>query len=293
MGKFYLAGFRKMFLTFAGLFFIMAFISCKKTDLIPSYIHIEKIDLATTYEFDGSNSNKITDAWVYIDGDLQGIYELPATFPVLATGQHSIMIRAGIKLNGIAMSRAYYSYYKPYEATIDLTAEQTDTINPTVTYYENKIRWKEDFETAGITLIKFTNSDTNFIQTQDTNKVFQGFSSGVAYLDATNPYVLSVSDEIYDIPQNQSPVFLELNYKTNAPLVIGLFAVLNTGLNSRLETMVINPNTAWNKIYINLTYSVNMSSNTMGFKIFFESYKPDNQATAEILLDNIKLLYTE
>ncbi|HOV12628.1 MAG TPA: hypothetical protein PLL90_12785, partial [Bacteroidales bacterium] len=100
MGKKYAAGFRIIFMAVVGCVMLFFNSACKKTDLVPSYIHIDKIDLNTTYEFDGSNSCKITDAWVYIDGDLQGIYELPATFPVLANGQHTIMVRAGIKLNG-------------------------------------------------------------------------------------------------------------------------------------------------------------------------------------------------
>lgn len=293
MGKKYAVEFRILYMFFAGFIMLLSCPSCKKTDLVPSYIHIDKIDINTTYEFDGTNSSKITDAWVYIDGDLQGVYELPTTFPVLAKGQHTVMVRAGIKLNGIAMSRAYYSFYRSWEATVELTAEQTDTLHPVVTYYENKVQWKEDFETAGMTLLRFANSDTNFIQTQDSTLVFEGASSGVAYLDATAPYLLSVSDQIYDIPQNQSPVFLELNYKTNVPLAIGLYAVLNTGLNNRIDVMVINPNTSWNKIYINLTPAANVSSNVAGYKVFFESYKPENQASAEVLLDNIKLLYTE
>ena len=191
------------------------------------------------------------------------------------------------------MSRAYYPFYQPYETTVDLVAEQIDTINPTVTYYENKIHWMEDFETAGISLMKFGVSDTNFIQTQDSTKVFEGQSSGVVNLDAAYDYVCSVSDDIFDIPQDQSAVLLELNYKTNVPLGIGMYAVLTTGQNEKIETMIIKPNTSWNKIYINLTPSANVSSNTTGFRIYFEAYKPDTIATAEILLDNIKLLYTE
>jgi len=294
MGKSYLLSFRvKSFLAAGCFFFLCLSPSCKKDSLIPAYIHIDHIDLSTVYENDGTDSHKITDAWVYIDGDLQGIYELPATFPVLATGEHSIMIRPGIKINGIAMSRAYYPFFKPFESTIQLTAEKVDTINPMVNYYEGKMRWKEDFETAGISLVPFGGSDTNFIQTQNVSYVFEGLSSGIAHLDATYDHVLSVSNDIFEIPQDQSPVFLELNYKTNVPLAIGLFAVLSTGLNERLETMIINPNTKWNKIYVNLTYSVNVSATATGFKVFFEAYKPDSISSADILLDNIKLLYTE
>ncbi len=293
MGNLYISGLKKLILAFAGLFFIISFVSCKKTNLIPSYIHIEKINLQTTYEIDGTNSNKIVDAWVYIDDNLQGIYELPATFPVLTTGRHTVKIRPGIKLNGIAMSRAYYPYFQPYETTIDLNAEQIDTINPTVTYVQGNIHWKEDFETAGISLVKFSNSDTNFIQTQDTTKVFQGFSSGIVTLDGTYDHLISVSNEIFEIPQDQSAVFLELNYKTNTVIRVGVYAVLGNGMYNQIETMYINANSNWNKIYINLTPTINSSNTATGFKIFFEAYKPDNLSSCEILLDNIKLLYSE
>jgi len=267
--------------------------SCKKNDLVPAYIHIEKIDLSTVYEFDGTNSHKITDAWVYIDGDLQGVYELPATFPVLATGGHRITVRPGIKLNGIAMTRAYYPFYQPYETMVDLTEKQTDTIHPVVVYYANKIQWIEDFETAGITMMKFGDSDTTFIQTHDSTMIFEGASSGIARLDATYNHVISVSSEIFDIPQNQSAVFLELNYKTQTTLTVGLYALLSTGMNERIVTMYINPNKSWNKIYVNMTPTANNNSNATGFRVFIEAYKPDSLATAEILLDNLKLLYTE
>lgn len=293
MGEFYLYGIKKFLLAFLGSLIIVFFISCKKTDLVPSYIHIEKIDLTTDYPFEGTNSNKITDAWVYIDGDLQGIYELPATFPVLATGRHTITIRAGIKINGIAMSRAYYPFYQPYETSIDMTAEQIDTIAPTVTYYENKIHWKEDFETAGISLIKFGDSDTNFIQTQDSTKVFEGASSGIVNLDNTYSYLLSISDNTYVIPQNQSAVFLEFNYKTNTQITVGIYATLTTGMNERVDALYINPNTKWNKLYVNLTPAINSTSSTAGFRVFFEAIKPDSVSVSEILIDNIKLLYTE
>ncbi len=277
------------------LLFLLAIVfysSCKKNDLVPSYIHIDKITLNSTYEIDGTNSSKITDAWVYVDDDLIGIYELPATFPVLYTGSHKISVRAGVKLNGIAMSRGYYPFFETYNTTIDLQKEEIDTISPVVTYFPGKIQWKEDFEDAGISIVRYVDSDTSIYKTTDPADAFEGSFSGVANLDATRHYILCVSDSTLEIPQNQSPVFLEMNYKTNTYLTVGMYGKLASGTTERIPTIVLNPTNEWKKIYINLTYTANYTVNTNGFKVFFEANKPDSLTSAKVLIDNIKLLYT-
>ncbi len=266
--------------------------SCKKSSLVPAYIHIDHIALNSTYEIDGTNSSKITDAWVYVDDNLIGIYELPATFPVLASGSHKITVKAGIKINGIAKSRGYYPFFQTYSTNINLQSELIDTIQPEVTYYPNKIKWKEDFEDAGVSIIRFTGSDTSFYKTTLLSDAFEGSYSALAELDATHPTVICVSDSSFEIPQNQSPVYLELNYKTNVYLSIGMIGKLASGTSDPIETIILNPTDEWNKIYIDLTSTVNYTVNTLGFKIFFKAEKLSDVANPKIFIDNIKLLYT-
>ena len=58
--------------------------SCSKKDLeaeIPAYISIDDITLTTDLATQGSAAENITDAWVFINDNLVGVYELPATFP--------------------------------------------------------------------------------------------------------------------------------------------------------------------------------------------------------------------
>ena len=76
----------------------------RKRNLTPAYIKINDIEL------NNSSTDKITDAWVYIENQLQGVYELPAKFPVLETGVKEIRIKAGIKNNGISSSRVFYPF---------------------------------------------------------------------------------------------------------------------------------------------------------------------------------------
>ena len=95
------------------LLIAITFFSCEKEEIntegIPSYIQINEIVLE-----DESVTSNITDAWVYIDEQLQGVYELPANFPVLAEGKHKLRIKAGIKDNGIASTRVIYPLYSSF-----------------------------------------------------------------------------------------------------------------------------------------------------------------------------------
>jgi hypothetical protein len=256
---------------------------------VPAYIHIDKINLSTNYITEGTSSSKITDAWIYIDDKLIGAFELPATVPVLEEGNHKLSVRAGIKVSGISATRAYYPFYDQYIINVDLKPDAIDTINPTVNYFATSglFHWMEDFEGGGITLMKYSTSDTIIDKTSDPQFVFEGNYSGIAYLTSSKPYLLSASIDNFVLPIGNNPVFLELNYKTNNRFRVGLYANGTT----RIEVITVNTSETWNKIYVNFTPFVNTYSTASNFKIFLESYKEDDVETPILLFDNIKLIY--
>ena len=102
---------------FIILIFIL--ISCNKEEEIPSYIGINDFNLTSNSSF-GENTENITDVWIYIDENLQGVYEIPVTFPVLNKGLQNIRIKAGVKANGIASTRIQYPFYTSYLDTVEL-----------------------------------------------------------------------------------------------------------------------------------------------------------------------------
>ena len=77
------------------LFSIFSLSSCKdkSDDLIPAYIHIDSISFSNTTGLALTNSHAITDAWVYINDNLVGAFELPVTFPVLYENLNSVRIK--------------------------------------------------------------------------------------------------------------------------------------------------------------------------------------------------------
>ncbi|GAB4301036.1 MAG: hypothetical protein Kow0068_24120 [Marinilabiliales bacterium] len=256
---------------------------------IPAYIYIEKFDLVTT-SIQGSDNHNITDAWVYINGDEAGTYELPVTFPVLASGKCSVLIRAGIKHNGISNDRVIYPFYKKYEVNIDLEPKKIDTIHPVV-YYLDELKfsdlWMADFEDAGLPLDTTPSSNVNLLQVTDT---ITNSKVGEIFITEDKPNFYCVSDPI-ELPVDGSVIYLEMDYRCNQSFSLGMIANLGTTTSSQQVFIFNSTDGQWNKIYIDLTYYTVDNPLAQSFSLFFSANKDDNVATGNIALDNLKLLH--
>jgi len=283
------------------LAFIFIFSACEiinPEETIPSYIRINQIGLETAYG-QGTASQKIVDAWIYVDDELIGAFELPATFPVIAEGYHEIIIKPGIELNGIAPTRAIYPFYSPIIKNINFIKDSIIVLDSlftlTTSYYNDAVfPWKnpigqEDFEESGITIDSTYRSETGITVT--SQDVFEGNHSGLVTLSGTVDFFEAKSIKAFDKPGVGSYVFLELNYKTNNYFTVGIFAQLTTGANVQHPIFVLNPNNEWNKIYINLTPTINRETQLYEFNIFFGAVLEDDVDKAEIFFDNIKLVH--
>jgi hypothetical protein len=260
---------------------------------IPSYIHIDSLSVNTASNPEyGSSSSKITDAWIYIDDNIAGAFELPATIPLLFSGKHKVTIKAGIKVNGISGTRAVYPFYETYTASVNLVPDSMITINPVLNYNSYTVfEWKESFEDGGISLDPTAFSDTTIDKTSDPSKVFEGSFSGIIHLDASHDFFQCKCLDSYTLPTNDDPVFLEMNYKTNNEITVGLYAN-GSSQTERLDMLVLNKTDQWKKIYINLKSAINRTSVlSPTFQVFFEIQKNSDVSEAEILFDNIKLLH--
>lgn len=261
---------------------------------IPAYIHIDKINLTVNSDgSQGTKSSKITDAWVYVDEQLIGCFELPATFPVLFQGNHEIKIRSGIKVNGIAATRAPYPFYTTFDTVINLQKGVKTYLNPIVKYRTNMtFKFMENFESPGTMIAKSptigVDTVIKIIHWPNPN-VCEGNGSGIAYLDATHTFFECVSATSYGLPTNSADVFLEFNYKCNHIFTVGVFAHTNSST-TQTEALTLNPTATWNKTYIYLTPAVSSNFTATDFSIFFGMVNTGTDSIA-MLLDNIKLVY--
>ena len=274
-------------------FFALLLCSCEfinPDEEIPSYIHINSIPL-TTQPTEGVNTDNISDAWIYVDDQTIGCFELPATVPILGNGEHKIDIRPGIKINGISATRALYPYYKPYISTVNLTQDAITTVNPVTSYYDNvNFLFIEPFSPSGIYFEKTTNSDTNIMITPSTNAINQGY---YAYAVVNNDKkILECKTSLdYQLLKQGETAFLEIDCKSNIPFTLGVF-INNASQTVQHPLIVITPSSEWKKVYINLTEIAQRERTAESFKIFFgtiweEKYGIEN---GEISIDNIKLI---
>ena len=306
------------FLVFAV--FAMAFSSCRKfegSQTIPAYIHIESIvvDSLTDYFTYGAPTSKITDAWVYVDDDPVGCFELPATFPILKKGPHKVSIYGGIMSNGIAAARAPYPFYKPqiYE-TLNLVEDSIITLHPVLNYYPIgggvEKGWMEDFETAN-TLLPVAGSDTSIIRINGVEAWHStnSFYSGKIVLPPDSlDFTVATADEYSFHSGYLQYCMVEMDYNCNDAFFVGVMYYKNYQLVKHPLLRIQPTDTVndmpqrWNKIYVNIGSIMNENVTASYFKIYFTSDlsvapvygEPDYvQANKQryYYFDNLKLFY--
>ena len=161
---------------------------------IPAYLFVEAFTLETDPETEGSNSARITEVWLTIDGQFRGAYSLPALIPVLKNGEAQVRLDAGIKENGVTATPDIYPFYEPWEGVVNLTPEVIDTIKPVIGYRDNaKFAFIEAFETNGHIFQNILQGESeNRIQLTEAD-VFEGNSSGTFFADTTHVATIALS----------------------------------------------------------------------------------------------------
>ena len=254
--------------------------SCQKEDTggIPTYLKIDNIALD-----EGSTTSNITDAWVYVNDQLQGVYELPAKFPVLKEGIQNVRIKAGIKVNGIASSRIANPFYTSYYEDITFTPNETKTITPIVSYLNGIDFFLEDFEGSGLEI------DTDSLSfTRDNIDGLDGNYGKITLQDSM--YISEITTfELKNLPQAGAPVFLELDYKSNTQFLVGVYVNYPQSVIQK-DLLWINPKQEWNKIYVNLTTTISEGINASSFKVFI-GMKREGEDPNELYFDNLKVVY--
>jgi len=269
---------------------IITLISCDKfgrEESIPTYFTVDSLSFSSTYN-EGANTQNITDVWVNLDGSFIGVYELPATFPLLGEqGKHTIRLRPGIKKNGIDASRAVYPFYDSFLIDTNFIENVTIKLIPHFEYNKSTVfEWIEDFQDPGFTLDRTSNSDTTLIRVTDTTNTNNRL--GAFFLDDTHQQFEYISKNTFDLQAGQT--YLELDYKNNQIFMVGLI-VNNVSSQDDVDLILINPKDYINKIYIDLSYIISQNLGAIDYGIYFRAVKQDDVDTAKIYIDNIKLVH--
>ena len=288
---------------FAGLIPLMlALISCEKFEgdqSVPAYIHVDTILLHSNPLLqEGALTHNFTDVWVYVDNQIIGAFELPATIPVLVSGEHRLDLYAGVKFNGISGNRGTHPYMKPYEIeNFDFVPDSIIQVNPVVSFSDyTDFLFMEDFEDASHELVSTSNSDTTLNIISHTPPIpLYGAYSGLGYLDADRQVleVTTFSEEVpgFEIDAGKTPLLLEMDYNTNNLLVVGLFLRGGGTSVTQHPVVVLNPTGGeWRKVYVNFSPSISNNSTDVYYNVYFRADLESTLDTAVLKIDNLKLI---
>ncbi len=226
---------------------------------------------------------------------------MPAIVPVLQSGFHKLTVYPGIKYNTMSGTRGPHIYIEPYIDTEFLfTNDSVVSIpnpDPRVYYYDNtKFALIEEFESISGIFIETSVSDTTIVlYPQDAGNFDRyGNSSGAGYLIEENS-VFEITSFEEDSPgfqfPNGVPVIFEMDYHTNNTIIVGVFIKIGSSITQH-AILVLNPtDNQWRKAYVNLTPTVARNPNADAFNVFIRADKEPGVDTAEILLDNLKLIH--
>ena len=284
-----------------ALLFMLYFTSCdiiNPEEDLPSYVYIENFSLNSNQGIQGSASAKITEGWLFLDGDFLGAYSLPAIVPLLTSGTHTIRVEPGIRDNGIGSTPEIYPFYEVFETTIDLSPTSTDTIRPATRYKSNaQFIFVEDFEQADHLFrdVKVGAEDTRVDRIQED--AFEGGFSGILNVDLNQPEVLIATSKRFTFPNQAVPtIYLEMNYKSEGLVGFGIIGYNNQSPvdGEVLLSAGFRPSEDWNKIYFNMN-RVFANRNFLEYQVVFQAAIPQEEGTyiqenVRIWLDNIKLI---
>ncbi len=274
---------------------------------VPAYGHIDSIPFTSTYSAttstpaQGTASSNIQYAWVYLDDNPVGAFQMPCTFPIVASnGNHNILIYSGIAVPGLTSNAAasINPFYQYYSVSVNLQQGSTINFHPSSTYYTwVKFPYMEDFdqENSNATpnhLSEYTGSlgpsDTQMVVTHDPSLVFQGQGSGMAIVQPTanHNYFMAVTDTLWSLPNSSIPVFMEFNYRCTTSISVGVFDGDLTNESSPIA--IFYPTTTWKKMYVALNSTIATFS-IKPLRVYF-AMTGTSPVADTLLLDNIKIL---
>lgn len=279
------------FLLFATI--LMASASCdliNPEEQIPAFIRIDSIGLVTT-QGEGTEMENFVDAWVFENEKLVGIYELPATVPVLKDGPADIRIRAGIKLNGQVATRIPWLFCRDFQNQVNLFSDSIIHLNPTLSYQNwVNFKWLEDFDGAGNS-VSLSNNSQGSIERVFEPEAFDGRSLKISLSPEETIVECRRGGEPLPLPGQGTPVMLEMTYRCNNRFVVGLFST-EPGGTIQQSIIVLNPKEEWNHIYINLTDAIGANPNFFQHQPFIGFVRDEDvEGEAYVYLDNIRLIH--
>ncbi len=276
-------------------FVFLAFAACKDApEQIPAYLNLKPFEVSAA---GGVDWQKITDGWLYVNGEYLGAYTLPASIPVLAAGESEVILFPGVKENGIEDTPNIYPYLTRFTKTYNLIGGQTTDVQA-ITDYDPALTYafgigRGDFDGGSFIALENRDSDVVLNFELTTDGAFAG-KCLLMQIDTTHPVMDIATEKMENLPILGSPeVWLELHYKTDVPFF--LYLLSGPGQSSEF-VYLFNTSDGWNKTYFNLTGKI-VTTQASEQRLFFRLSLPKDSAgkytqnSGKVLIDNIRVVH--
>ncbi len=280
------------------LFLLTMCLSCSlfdTDDVTPTFLHVPSVSLVTEAG-QGGTSHDIEDLWVIVDGFQVGLHQIPSTIPVLENINRpsELLFFGGIRRNGTNVDAIEYPFYEPISQTLELVEGETIDLDLKFNYRPG----------AQFAFVETFDNSNNFSQDEDGDPMttfsssmedpFEGFASGVGRVNEEHPLLeVATSASMTELPRNGSAIYLEMDYRSNLTLNVGLIGALGTTAIPNYFLFLKPTGEEWNKIYVELTNEI-LLSNLDAYKLLFGiEYNAEDTGGEEgfLHLDNVKVIH--
>jgi hypothetical protein len=300
------------------LFFICVATFWQACDIInphevtPTYVHIDSftfIQNPNVFLHDPVTGNTrqgvvvptthaIGSVWVYYNENPIGIFDLPVTFPVMASGSQSLQFAPSIAVNGQNNVVNTYSYYTLDTSTLIANPGHIINYSPKTEFYPDvKVTYIANFEEYDPTpflqwggggnrqMIRITGGDS---------VVCSGSGAGEVTLLAIGDSSVDSTKNAFSIPDGVA--FIEFDYKSTIPFYIGLQANLSSKITSTPNYLTgVNPNAngGWQKFYLEVdgfTAKAQTGITGVTYNLYIKAVLGNGQSSGRLLIDNIQLV---
>lgn len=285
----------KRLVFFLSFTFILS--SCIKNNPDPFWLEVNEWTLEANGDLqlaEGELTHNFTEAWVYVDDKIIGVFEVPFRIPLVKTGNANIKLYPAVKNNGISATKKIYPFVVPYEVNVLMENNGEIVINP-VTHYKDAAQFSIfDFESASTGFTDDANSLALMGKGNDPTILKWGNFYGIINLNTTDSTYVGYTTNDQNLQQGQE-VYLEIDYYNTNGLVTGVLATSSTAGTVNNVNIQLNPQdpstVKWKKIYIDLKEIISNSPSGAQFRQSLQAGIDSGETEGTIILDNIKIVH--
>lgn len=267
----------------------LVFSSCGLTDNdepLPFFLKLENPTVTSPTQT--KDTHKITEVWVFADGQILGIFPLPAKVPVNFTGAETeITIFAGIRNNGMNDQPVFYPFYKSIVKKIKPNVGDEITIPLAFTYIEGtKFAVEESFENSNTFNNDIDANPLTFIKPTNVTSSLGSYSGEVTLSSDLKFVEVASSTEIFAGQNSRGASYIEFDYKGDGEIAVGLAKTTNGII--KIEYFLFVPGKdSWNKIYVDVTDKLS-TQDYEKYTVLLAFTKTDLNEESKIYIDNYK-----